>query len=77
MILIAGLCSGARQRFAAGAVDRLEGQKVLRANLRYRTVEDGGTCRPLAKFPRNFRRELRILASAPSSGGFAGFAGQR
>ena len=46
------------------AVDRLERQKVLRANLRNRTLEDGGAPRPLAEFPRNLRCEfcIRLLA---------------
>ena len=53
MVLVARLSFRARQRFAACAVDRLERQKVLRANLRNRTVEDGSARRPLAEFPRN------------------------
>src|ERR1700746_3087420 len=58
VILVAGLSFRARQRFAAGAVDRLERQKVLRANLRNRTVEDGGARCPLAEFPRNRWRKF-------------------
>src|ERR1700757_235585 len=58
--LVTGLSFRARQRFAAGAIDRLEGQKVLRANLRYRTVEDCGARRPLAEFPRNRWCELCV-----------------
>src|SRR5262252_1556780 len=60
MVLVARLSFRARQRFSAYTVDRLEGQKVLRANLRYRTIEDSGTACPLAEFPRNLRRELGI-----------------
>ncbi len=60
MILVAGLSFCARQRFAAYAVHSLQGQKVWRANLRYRTVENRGAARPLAEFPRNLRRELGI-----------------
>jgi hypothetical protein len=33
-------------------------KQILRANLRYRTVEDGGARRPLAEFPRNLRCEF-------------------
>ena len=60
MVLVAGLSFRARQRFTACAVDRFEGQQILRANLRNRAVEDGGAPRPLAEFPRNLRREFRI-----------------
>ena len=60
MILVAGLCFRARQRFAADTVDGFQCQKILRANLRNRTVEHGGAACALAEFPCNFRRELRI-----------------
>ena len=42
------------------AVDRFQSQKVLRANLRNRAIDNGGAARPLAEFSRNLRRELRI-----------------
>ena len=58
MVLVAGLSFRARQRFTACAIDRFEGQLILRANLRYRTVEDGGASAPLAEFPRNRRCEF-------------------
>src|SRR5258707_14812346 len=60
MILVARLSFRAHQRFPAYAVDRLEGQKVRRADLRYRTVEDSGAPSPLAEFPRNLRCYLHI-----------------
>ena len=60
VVFLAGLSFRARQRFPAYAVDRLERQEILRANLCYRTVEDGGASRPLAEFPRNRWRESCI-----------------
>ena len=43
---------------------RLDGQKVLRANLSYRTVEDSSAPSSLADFPCNSRCEfhIRLLA---------------
>ena len=60
MVLVARLCLRARERFPACAVDRLEGQKVLGANLRNRTVENGGAPGSLAEFPRDRRCEFRF-----------------
>jgi hypothetical protein len=60
MIFVARLSLRARQRLPAGAVNRLQGQKVLCANLRYRTIQYSGAPSTLAEFPRNLRRELRI-----------------
>ena len=53
MVLVARLCLRARQRFPAYAVGRLEGEKVLRTNLRNRPVENGGAPGSLAKFLRD------------------------
>ena len=43
----------AGQRFAAYAVDRLQNQAVLRADLRNGTIKDGGSSCPLALLSRN------------------------
>jgi hypothetical protein len=58
--LVARLSFRARQRFSAYAVDRLDGQKVLRSNLRDRTVQNCSTCCSLANLPRDIRRELGV-----------------
>ena len=60
MVLVARLCLRARQRFPAFAVDRLERQKVLGANLGNRTIEHRGARRPLADLSRNCRYQLCI-----------------
>ena len=53
--------------FAVCAVDRPDGQKVLRPNLGNRAFEDRGAPRPLAEFLRNLGGELhvRLLAHHP------------
>src|SRR5215469_3550910 len=69
MILVTRLCFRTRQRFAAGVVDCLHRQKVGRPNLSDRAFEHSSTCRPLADFARNLRRQLRVrlLAHHPES----------
>src|SRR5208283_5626162 len=58
--LLARLGLGASHRFPTGAVDRLKGQKILRANLGNRTIEDDGARCPLAEFPGNVGGELGV-----------------
>src|ERR1035438_9126330 len=65
--LVARLGLRACQRLAACAVDPLEGQEIRRADLRYRAVDDSGAPCPLAEFPRNLRRELRIRSEEHTS----------
>ena len=60
MVFVAGLSFRARQRFTTYAVGRLDDQKVVRANLRNRTVENGGARRPLAELPRDRWYESHI-----------------
>src|SRR5208337_5000409 len=57
MALVARLSFRARQRFPAYAVNCLEGQKVRRANLRYRTVKESGAAGPLASLLRDNAQE--------------------
>ena len=72
-----GLRFRAGQRFAAFAIDRFEDHIVLRANLRDRTVENGGASAPLAEFPRNRWREFCVGWLAHQSRASAGFVGPK
>src|ERR1700733_29081 len=60
MVLVARLGLRAGQCSPSLAVNCFEGQKVWRANLCDRTVEDGGAPRPLAEFPRDRRSEFCV-----------------
>src|SRR5664279_2364889 len=62
--LVARLGFRAGQHFAAGAVDRLNRQKVRRANLSYRAFEDSCAACSLAEFSGDVGGELgiRLLA---------------
>ena len=60
MVFVVRLSFRARQRFSTQAVDCLDGQEVLRANLCNRAVNDGLAPCPLANFTRNLRGELRL-----------------
>src|SRR5579863_5889123 len=60
MILVARLRFRACQRFPVRAVDRFDSEKVRRANLCDRSLNDGGAANPLAKVLRDLRRQLRV-----------------
>ena len=74
MILVARLCLCAGERFPAYAVDRPQGQKIWRANLSDRALDDGSACCSLAEATTSSLEALKAYSLGAKARNEKGYA---